>query len=534
MRLSITTGDPIEVSEVRLRLEINAGPVLSVRLNPSTLTLDQLQSSVMASSTGTVEFDNGDITFQIIGYQTVIPNQSDPDSTLEIAGLVLKPELVQWFESRPYSGDAYDTLIYQWQSDASAWLFLRRILGYKIAQPTWSSQFDGVLQRDACILRGATWSNFRAVNNVVSTLSDRLPGIVGWIAFNRDEDPLALVLADQLDPLQLGERWRSVQRGLPSQYGGRDWSDISCWLAAQFSIAEPAAFFNSIASRGSPGRSEEIGGAQCADQLILMPGAVQIGERVGFCSGVIYSITAADLTNRPLAVTARAEIIAIDRASKAAVHYPRWLVGNFETWAEAPEGTPRDRVGLNAAGQRWVLMAEGHKREEIDERNRLHACVLVPSGPRENYGGFYVRHAKNDPMLFSLHDGNVPLILGAVQHYAEELEKTDLTLNAERIVLTSSTKDKRIEDAESVFLDGSAGLITLQSAEKANYFKLGHDAGEISVTVQEKVSISAGDDGRAVVSSDQVSLMNNVQVYSDKMFVSGDAKIGRELKVGSG
>lgn len=173
----------------------------------------------------------------------------------------------------------------------------------------------------------------------------------------------------------------------------------------------------------------------------------------------------------------------------------RWI-GRFERWLADGQGVEvgpatddqRRALGFGGGGAWQVVGGEGGAA-------LLRARVLSPGFVREHYSAHYARFEPGDVLLLEVADGEVPLVLGALQIRREAFESAS---------------------GPAQVLSGSTVVLRTVGAD-------GQPAG---------CELTLGADGKAIVSAkDRLALLENVVVRGDRTEFAKDVSVRKRLEV---
>jgi hypothetical protein len=525
-KVAVDGGEELPVAAVELTLAMGTGPLLRLQpLNGRLVPPELRQEQFGAHRRGKLLWAEQELDFRFLAAN---------ESTLgahEIHGLVLSEDLLGWFQTTLNAEDPRPMLVYQrQQTDSRGWSFLRRVLGDRFEEPTFSSELENWFDAGICVLRPNGWKHLAHIRRVVELLGG-LPGaICGWCAFatTKDDEPLRFISAE-VEPLALDNDWRLATYDgsrVPHELG--DTVGESYRVHRRFAAIEPKQAAALIAQLAQSGRRSSLEAAidvTLAGQLPHMPMPVRLRDTDYLCERATFRVSS------PFTLLAPKTLPTLDvELSLRGLPTRRWGnpiqhrgVGYFSKWEESI----KTRVRLKSTDQTWVMMGDDGADDEGGETDREATAAgmtlvtesVTPYAARGEYAGFYVQHQVDDALVVELADLSVPRTHGGLQEFNEQFEKPELTLNSRTIVVTGVAKTAEL-NVTGVRFDGDAGTVEIYAEEK--------------VRIKEKITIV---EAKTSFEHD-VGITGTANVKKDTQLganlkVEGDVKVKGKTDVGS-
>ena len=485
-------------------------------------------------------WDKGPLHYRDEGH---IPSQK----RLSVTGLAVPDELLRFFAGRPNP-----TMEWIYQKDEfageSAASFLERMLPNTriFLHEEEKDPLQQVFERFATIIRPAGQDNFTFLNRLVEFIRSKDPNYLGWTASNDNRQPLRLVSLHHCQPVVLDfERWGSTGRFPANRYAGKDWAKDGFWLQTKFDTDQPMSLLQQLASTGKQ-VEHKVRELAVADrdrsQTLLIPGPVVLEDRKYFCREIRY-IFSEETAEKPCpGVSVRLHLTDNPVEQPAGPFLPTTIESEFKSW---PERNPEQYVLLNT---QKVVGTD----DLVDPNRSLYARVLSPCSGRDDFQGIYVTYQPNDKVVFLYRPGQEPILLGSYQTYNQVFEQADVTINARRMVLSTSARETEIDEANGlqmdqtkstwqylqpdrsqnqIMIDTQVPSITIQSSprEENNTIRLDGSAKNTVIHCDNQLQIQAQE--QVSIQSEKIIQADNMEVTSDGVKVKKDVAMDSNLKV---
>lgn len=458
------------VSNITVVLKLNSGPLIHLRLsekldgtenrlsNEETFKQEFFQD-ICQEVEGSFEWGGQTIKFILVGYN------SSEARTFELVGLVVKKDVIEWFNENSFKDKKQDYLIYQKSNGGNSWPWFNKVLGNKFEQPNPDlvDKIKFLFPDNACILRYKDSNNFQFLNRSMAFASRHLPEVQGWCAFDADK-PLRLILFEEKKQdnsiPKLDQTWNPSHLFLPNRYSWNRLLDKSCTLSRDLSIntGQEIALIKQLVSDGSNGEDAQKGQdfqAQNPTRLLFTPGTINIGDRNIFCHTVSYEfkLPAFEEKESP-SVTMKIEMDYPERHIGDNEVISLRLFGKFQRWEKEKDEETKVKIAPPDLNN-WGIIDEKDQRLKSGDDAVLYTQILSPTYSDKKYSGIYIKHEKDDEMIVDIHPGGIPLVLGSVQKYRKELEEADITLCGEKLAISVSSHSQSLASAEAIILDNS-------------------------------------------------------------------------------
>jgi len=458
------------VSSVSVVLKLNSSPLIHLSLSEK---LDGKENKLSNEETFKQEFiehiykeDEGSFQWQgttlkfiLVGYN------SKKAKTFDLLGLVVKKDVIDWFNENNFKDKKQDYLIYQKSNGGNSWPWLNKVLGDKFAPPNpdFVDKIKFLFPDNACIWRYRDSNNFHFLNRAIAFASRHLPEVQGWCAFDADK-PLRLILfeekkQDQTIP-KLDKTWNPSHLFMPNRYSWNRWLDRSCTLSRELSIntGQEIALIKQLVSDGSNGEDVQKGQnfqGQNPTRLLFVPGTINIGDRNIFCHTVTYEFKLPTFGDKesPL-VTMKLDLDYPERQIGDNEVVSLRLPGKFKAWQKEIDEETKVQIAPPDLNN-WGIIDEKNQTLKSGNDAVLYTQILSPTYSDKKYSGIYIKHEKDDEMIVDIHPCGIPLVLGSVQKYRKELEKADISLCGEKLAISVSSHDQSLASAEAIILDNS-------------------------------------------------------------------------------
>ena len=458
------------VSSVSVVLKLNSGPLihlsLSEKLGGTESKLSNEESfkqefleHIYKEDKGSFEWQGTTLKFILVGYN------SSEARTFELVGLVVKKDVIDWFNENNFKDKKQDYLIYQKSNGGNSWPWLNKVLGDKFEQPNpdFVDKIKFLFPDNACIWRYRDSNNFHFLNRTIAFASRHLPEVQGWCGFDADK-PLRLILFEEKKQdnsiPKLDQTWNPSHLFMPNRYSWNRWLDRSCTLSRDISIntGQEIALIKQLVSDGSNGEDAQKGKnfqAQNPTRLLFTPGTINIGDRNIFCHTVSYEfkLPAFEEKESP-SVTMKIEMDYPERQiGNNEVVFLR-LTGKFQKWDKEKDEETKVKIAPPDLNN-WEIIDEKNQSLKSGDDAVLYTQILSPTYSDKKYSGIYIKHEKDDEMIVDIHPCGIPLVLGSVQKYRPELEKADITLCGEKLAISVSSHNQSLDNSEAIILDNS-------------------------------------------------------------------------------
>jgi|694.fasta_scaffold06287_11 hypothetical protein len=458
------------VSSVSVVLKLNSGSLIHLRLaekldgtesklsNEETFKQEFFQD-ICKEAEGSFEWGGQTIKFILVGYN------SSEARTFELVGLVVKKDVIDWFNENNFKDKKQDYFIYQKSNGGNSWPWLNKVLGEKFEQPNldFVDKIKFLFPDNACIWRYRDSNNFHFLNRTIAFASRHLPEVQGWCAFDADK-PLRLILFEEKKQdnsiPKLDSTWNPSHLFLPNRYSWNRWLDRSCTLSRDLSIntGQEIALIKQLVSDGSNGEDGQKGKnfqAQNPTRLLFTPGTINIGDRNIFCHTVSYEfkLPAFEEKESP-SVTMKIEMDYPEQQIGDNEVVSLRLFGKFQKWDKEKDEETKIKIAPPDLNN-WGIIDEKNQSLKSGDDAVLYTQILSPTYSDKKYSGIYIKHEKDDEMIVDIHPCGIPLVLGSVQKYRPELEKADITLCGEKLAISVSSHSQNLASAEAIILDNS-------------------------------------------------------------------------------
>ena len=458
------------VSSVYVVLKLNSEPLIHLRLaekldgtesklsNEETFKQEFFQD-ICKEAEGSFAWGGQTIKFILVGYN------SSEARTFELVGLVVKKDVIDWFNENNFKDKKQDYFIYQKSNGGNSWPWLNKVLGEKFEQPNpdFVDKIKFLFPDNACIWRYRDSNNFHFLNRTIAFASRHLPEVQGWCAFDADK-PLRLILFEEKKQdnsiPKLDSTWNPSHLFLPNRYSWNRWLDRSCTLSRDISIntGQEMALIKQLVSDGSNSEDAQKGKnfqAQNPTRLLFSPGTINIGDRNIFCHTVSYEfkLPAFEEKESP-SVTMKIEMDYPERQIGDNEVVSLRLFGKFQKWEKEKDEETKIKIAPPDLNN-WGIIDEKNQSLKSGDDAVLYTQILSPTYSDKKYSGIYIKHEKDDEMIVDIHPCGIPLVLGSVQKYRPELEKADITLCGEKLAISVSSHSQSLASAEAIILDNS-------------------------------------------------------------------------------
>lgn len=509
------------VTQISVVLKLNSGSLIYLRLsdkldstankpsNEETITKEFVQQ-IFEEQEGTFQWLGATIKFILIGYN------SFESTTFELVGLVIRKDLITWFNDNDFKNKKQDYLIYQKVKTKNAWPFFSQVLGEKFDKPNqdFIDKINFLFPENGCIWRHRDSENFKFLNKALTFANRHVPEVKGWCAFDADK-PLRLILfedkkQDQTIP-KLDQTWVPKSYPfLPNQYNWNYEFKSSCTLSRELSInnGQEPALIKQLVSDGNNGESDQKGKnfqAQNPVRLLFAPGTVTVAGRNIFCHTVTYEFKLPAFGDEPPTITMKLELDYPRESGDNEILSLR-LLGNFKKWRLPKDEETEIEVAptrFNANITNWGIIDEKTQKLKVGVKAVLYTQILSPTYSNKKYSGIYIKHEKNDEMIIDIQPCGVPLVLGSIQKYRQQLEKANVTLCGQKLAISVSPHNQKLSGAEAIILDNKQiklnheKVISGQAQRAVNFLsknlKLGSSRIQIKsgqTTINSAVNIS--------------------------------------------
>ncbi|GJD19161.1 hypothetical protein RIVM261_041170 [Rivularia sp. IAM M-261] len=459
------------VTQISVVLKLNSGSLIYLRLsdkldstankpsNEETITKEFVQQ-IFEEQEGTFQWLGATIKFILTGYN------SFESTTFELVGLVIRKDLITWFNDNDFKNKKQDYLIYQKVKTKNAWPFFSQVLGEKFDKPNqdFIDKINFLFPENGCIWRHRDSENFKFLNKALTFANRHVPEVKGWCAFDADK-PLRLILfeekkQDQTIP-KLDQTWVPKSYPfLPNQYNWNYEFKSSCTLSRELSInnGQEPALIKQLVSDGNNGESDQKGKnfqAQNPVRLLFAPGTVAVAGRNIFCHTVTYEFKLPAFGDEPPTVTMKLELDYPRESGDNEILSLR-LLGNFKKWRLPKDEETEIEVAptrFNANITNWGIIDEKTQKLKVGAKAVLYTQILSPTYSNKKYSGIYIKHEKNDEMIIDIQPCGVPLVLGSIQKYRQQLEKANITLCGQKLAISVSPHNQKLSGAEAIILD---------------------------------------------------------------------------------
>ena len=454
------------VSQISVILKLNSCPLIHLRLSEK---LDGKETKISNEDTFKQEFFQdicaeaegsfawgGTLKFFLVGYN------SPEARTFELVGLVVKKDLIDWFNQNNFKEKKEDYLIYQKGKGKNSWSFFNMVLEDKFKQPNqdFINKTDLLFPDNGCIWRYKESNNFHFLNRAIAFASRHLPQVQGWCGFD-DSKPLRLIVFEEEKQNQtipkLDNTWAaSSYPFVPNRYSWNRWLDKSSTLTRELSIqnGQEMALIKELTSHGLNDEDGKSYQSQNPTQLLFSPGTITIGEKNIFCHTITYEFKLPAFGEESSSVTMKIEVDYPERQIGDNEIISLRLPGKFKEWHKQKDGETEIKIVASDL-KNWGLVDEGSQSLKSGNDAVLSTHILSPTYSDDDYSGIYVKHEKDDEMIVDIHPCSIPLVLGSVQKYRKELEEADVTLSGEKLAISVSNHYQSLDKSEAIILDNS-------------------------------------------------------------------------------
>ena len=454
------------LSQISVILKLNSCPLINLRLSEK---LDGTETQISNEETFKQEFFAdicseaegsfvwGDtLKFFLIGYN------SPEARTFELVGLIVKKDLIDWFNQNNFKEKKEDYLIYQKGKGKNSWIFFNMVLEDKFKQPSqdFINKTDLLFPDNGCIWRYKESNNFHFLNRAVAFASRHLPQVQGWCGFD-DSKPLRLIVfeeekQDKTIP-KLDNTWAaSSYPFVPNRYSWNRWLDKSSTLTRELSIqnGQEMALIKKLTSHGLNDEDGKSYQAQKPTQLLFSLGTITIGEKNIFCHTITYEFKLPAFGEESPSVTMKIEVDYPERQIGDNEIVSLRLPGKFKEWHQKKDGETEIKI-VSSDLKNWGIIDEGSQSLKSGNDAVLSTQILSRTYSNKKYSGIYIKHKKDDEMIVEIHPCSIPLVLGSVQKYRKELEEADVTLSGQKLAISVSGHHQSLEKSSAIVLDSS-------------------------------------------------------------------------------
>lgn len=457
------------VDRICVVLKVNSGTLIHLRLsekldgqeyklsNEESFKQEFFQD-ICQEAEGSFQWGGTTLKFILVG------SNSSKAETFELVGLVVKKDLIEWFNQNNFKDKQQDYLIYQKTKGKNSWDFLEKVIGNKFKKPNqdFVERLKLLFPENGCIWRYKDSNNFHFLNRAIAFASRYLPEVQGWCAFDADK-PLRLILfeekkQDRTIP-KLDQTWNTFNLFLPNRYSWNRWLDRSCTLSRDLDIkpGQEIALIEQLVSHGS-NEDEQIGlnfQAKNPTRLLFVPGTINMGNKNIFCHTVSYEFKLPAFDAESPSVTMKIELDYPERQIGDNEVVSLRLPGKFKAWEKETDEETEVKIAPSDKLNNWGIIDEKDQSVKSGGAAVLFTQILSPTYSDKKYSGIYIKHEKDDEMIVDIHPCGVPLVLGSVQKYRPELEKADITLCGEKLAISVSSHNQKLADSEAIILDKS-------------------------------------------------------------------------------
>ena len=492
------------VSSVSVILKLNSGSLIHLSLSEK---LDGTENNLSNEETFKQEFiehiykeDEGSFQWQGTTLKFILVGYNSTEAkTFELIGLVVKKNVIDWFNENNFKDKKQDYLIYQKSNGGNSWPWLNKVLGEKFEQPNpdFVDKIKFLFPDNACIWRYRDSNNFHFLNRTIAFASRHLPEVQGWCAFDADK-PLRLILfeekkQDQTIP-KLDQTWNPSHLFMPNRYSWNRWLDRSCTLSRDLNIntSQEIALIKQLVSDGSNGEDQQKGKnfqSQNPTRLLFAPGTINIGDRNIFCHTVSYEFKLAAFGDKDSpSVTMKIELDYPERQIGDNEVVSLRLPGKFQKWEEEKDEETKVKIAPPDLNN-WGIIDEKTQTLKSGNDAVLYTQILSRTYSDKKYSGIYIKHEKDDEMIVEIDPCSIPLVLGSVQKYRKELEAADITLCGEKLAISVSSHNQSLASAEAITLNNSeiklnhGKKIFVQAQQKVDFLSKNIGLGSSQVEI---------------------------------------------------
>ena len=456
------------VSNISVVLKVNSGSLIHLRLSEKLDGTEHKLSNeeafkqeffqdICREAEGSFQWGGTTLKFILVG------SNSSESGTFELVGLVVKKDLIEWFNQNNFKDNKQDYLIYQKTKGKNSWDFLEKAIGNKFQKPNqdFVERLKLLFPENGCIWRYKDSNNFHFLNRAIAFASRHLPEVQGWCAFNADK-PLRLILfeekkQDRTIP-KLDSTWNAFDLFLPNRYSWNRWLDRSCTLSRDLDIkpGQEIALIEQLVSHGS-NEDEQKGlsfQGQNPTRLLFIPGTINIGDKNIFCHTVSYEFKLPAFDTESPSATMKIEVDYPERQIGDNEIVSLRLPGKFKEWHQKKDGETEIKIVASDL-KNWGIIDEGNQSLKSGDDAVLSTQILSPTYSDKKYSGIYIKHEKGDEMILDIHPCSIPLVLGSVQKYRKELEQADVTLSGKKLAISVSGHHQSLDKSEAIILDSS-------------------------------------------------------------------------------
>lgn len=377
-------------------------------------------------------------------------------SVWQVEAIAGSSELMDWLKARPALA-AGRTLVYQrTEKDVSATSFINRTCGNRFIDFPPALNIDVLFPPEATILRPAGLNNQQFLDLLVAILRLHEPRVMGWTAFHRAEQPLALITTDWPIVTDLGKDWQRVPRERVSSPCGCETAVRSYRKYVNCASEEQLERFITQLC--------QYGQAPTGIATIASPSVVRIGSRNALCQRVVHSFDASSLR-------VQVDIEVVDTEADVRSFYEGAGIrkGKFVEWLSDSKGEAR-LAKLAPSDGRWVMISD-EQHETVDENGTLHTWLLTPaadakqssdepdSSPVTSGREFYVQHPVGVTKKVWLGQAGLPGALGEIQHRHGEFEKRPITISGNEVGVVTSPIQATSDQLVGILMNAQQVLI---------------------------------------------------------------------------
>lgn len=433
MDVTITSiATTVRARSAAVSLRLNSVPLLYIHIE--SYRLEQEYGRAVREHSRLVL--GGKLEGTLIGFETN-RGRDDEHSRITLIATVVESSFESWLGQRARE-DSPKLLVYQRKKDESPRQYLERLLDKKI---DWEKAEDlekeNVFRKGACMWRTEDTTNIRFMHDVVAFLRLRKPSLEGWYA-----------VGDPVKPIRIATRREHIVNITPAWRGGETVEtdalvlpargiDSARFKTGEFTLKRLFRLDNDrektkldaldkLATKGPPSASAGLPVIVDIDQILMGPGPMTLGKASYFAREVQYEVKFEVDSGADDSLEATVYLTTWNDGVTTTPFHNLRLPAQFIGWQEQSDDcvlTDLKPAGEDGSEAPWGLHEDG----------KIYTHVHTPSFVRDEHRGLYSTYIPDDALYVELRAGELPVMVGARQQHAKELEKGCMALNAERI-----------------------------------------------------------------------------------------------------
>jgi len=421
-----TIATTVRVRSATISLRLHSLPLMYVHVESYRLEQDYGRA-VREQSRVTL---GGQIEGTLIGFQTN-RGRDDQHTRITLVVTVVDKSIESWLADKPREG-SQKLLVYQRKQGESPRQYLDRLLDMKIDwERAEGLEKENVFLEGACLWRTEDSTNIRFLNDVMAFIRLRLPDLEGWYFVADASKPIRAITRTE-HSVDLDGAWRGLDgmetdaiflpsRGINAErFSTREFTLKRFYFLSNDREKTKLEAIQKLVSKGPPSSAASVPVTDGAGNLIMGPGPVTMGNQSYFAREIQYEV--------------EFEVdVGADNSLEATVY--------LSTWNDRVAASPFHGLRLPAQFMGWQSASDGCLITDLapagawglHQDSRIFTHVHTPSFVRDNFRGLYSTYEGGDSLFVEVRAGELPVMKGACQQYATELEAGCMALNAERI-----------------------------------------------------------------------------------------------------